>query len=73
MKSPHPFAVYSQGLLSSLFSKRLEHLGDALFLLFHVWVNIEVEGCGDVGMTKQHAYSLVVAVAFNTACSKTVA
>ena len=45
---------------SSLFSKRLEHLGDALFLLLHVWVNIEIKGCCDVGMTEQYTYSLVV-------------
>ena len=35
-----------------LFSQRLEHLGDALFLLLHVWVNIEIKGCCDVGMTE---------------------
>ena len=58
---------------SSLFSKRFEHLGNALFLLLHVRVNIEVEGCGDVGMTEQYAYCLVVAVAFNAACGKAVA
>ena len=57
----------------SLFSKRLEHLGDALFLLFHVRVNIEIKGCCNVGMTEQYAYSLVVAVAFNAACGKAVA
>ena len=56
-----------------LFSQRLEHLGDALFLLLHVRVNIEVEGCCNVGMTKQYAYGLVVAVAFNAACCKAVA
>ena len=56
-----------------LFSQRLEHLGDALFLLLHVRVNIEVEGCCDVGMTEQYAYGLVVAVAFNAACCKAVA
>ena len=55
-----------------LFSQRLEHLGDALFLLLHVRVNIEVEGCCNVGMTKQYAYGLVVAVAFNAACRKAV-
>ena len=58
---------------SSLFSKRLEHLGNALFLLLHVRVNIEVESCGDIGMTEQYAYGLVVAVAFNAACGKAVA
>ena len=36
-------------------------------------MNIEVEGCGDIGMTEQHTYGLVVAVALNAACSKTVA
>ena len=45
VESPHPFAFYSQCYFSSLFSKRFEHLGDALFLLFHVRVNIEIKGC----------------------------
>ena len=65
-------SLYSAFICSSLFSKRLEHLGDALFLLFHVWVNIEIKGCCDVGMTEQYAYGLVVAVAFNAACRKVV-
>ena len=56
----------------SLFSKRLEHLGDALFLLLHVRMNIELEGCGDVCMTVQYTYGLVVAVAFNATCRKAV-
>ena len=73
MESPHPFAFYSLYYFSSLFSKRLEHLVDALFLLLHVRVNIEVEGCCNVGMTEQYAYGLVVAVAFNAACCKAVA
>ena len=72
MESPHPFAFYCLCYFSSLFSKRLEHPGDALFLLFHVWVNIEIKGCCDVGMTEQYAYCLVVAVAFNAACRKVV-
>ena len=73
LKSPHPFAFYSLYFFSSLFSKRLEHLGDTLFLLFHIRVNIEIEGCGDVSMTEQHAYCLVVTVAFNATCGKAVA
>ena len=72
MESPHPFVFYSLCYYSSLFSKRLEHLGDALSLLFHVRVNIEIKGCCDVGMTEQYAYGLVVAVAFNAACGKAV-
>ena len=72
MESPHPFAFYSLCFFSSLFSKRLEHLGDALFLLFHVRVNIEIKGCCNIGMTEQYAYGLVVAVAFNAACRKVV-
>ena len=60
-------------LLFFLFSKRFEHLGDALFLLLHVRVNIEIKGCCDVGMTEQYAYCLVVAVAFNAACGKAMA
>ena len=73
MESPHPFAFYCLCYYSPLFSKRLEHLGDALFLLLHVRVNIEIKGCCDVGMTEQYAYGLVVAVAFNAACGKAVA
>ena len=72
MESPHPFAFYSLYYFSSLFSKRLEHLGDALFLLFHVRVNIEIKGCCNIGMTEQYAYGLEVAVAFNAACRKVV-
>ena len=72
MESPHPFVFYSLCYFSSLFSKRLEHLGDALSLLFHVRVNIEIKGCCDVGMTEQYAYGLIVAVAFNAACRKAV-
>ena len=57
----------------SLFSKRLEHLGDAFFLLLHVRVNIEIKSRCDIGMTEQYTYSLVVAVAFNAACGKAMA
>ena len=35
-------------------------------------MNLEIKGCCDVGMTEQHAYDLVVAVAFNAACRKVV-
>ena len=65
-------SLYSAFICSSLFSKRLEHLVDALFLLFHVRVNIEIKGCCNIGMTEQYAYGLVVAVAFNAACRKVV-
>ena len=73
MESPHPFAFYSLCYFSSLFPKRLEHPGDALFLLPHVRVNIEIKGCSNVGMTEQYTYCLVVTVAFNAACCKAVA
>lgn len=72
MESPPPFVFYRLCYFSSLFSKRLEHLGDALSLLFHVRVNIEIKGCCYVGMTEQYAYCLVVAVAFNAAYGKVV-
>ena len=36
-------------------------------------MNIEVEGCCDVGVAKQYAYSLIVAVALDAACGKAVA
>ena len=59
-------------IYNELFSQRLEHLGDSLFLLLHVRVNIEIKGCCNIGMTEQYAYGLVVAVAFNAACRKVV-
>ena len=71
--SPHPFAFYSLYFFFFLFSKRFEHLGNTLFLLLHVRVNIEIKGCCDVGMTEQYAYCLVIAVAFNAACGKAMA
>ena len=64
--------IYSHCFQASLFPKRLKHLGDTLFLLLHVRVNIEIKGCCNVGMTEQYAYGLVVAVAFNAACRKVV-
>ena len=73
MESPHPFAFYGLCYFSSLFSKRLEHLGDAHFLLLHVRVNIEIKGYSNVGMTEQYTYCLVVTIAFNAACRKAVA
>ena len=72
MRSKLITSLYSVLICSSLFSKRFEHLGDALFLLFHVRVNIEIKGCCNIGMTEQYAYGLVVAVAFNAACHKVV-
>ena len=59
--------------LYALFPKGLEHLCDATLLLFHVGVYIEIERCSDVGMTEQHADSLVVAVALNTASGEAMA
>ena len=49
------------------------HLIDALFLLFQIGMNIEIERGGDVGMPKNGADSLVVASALHTPCSKSVA
>lgn len=66
-----PFIAYATFL--PLFPKRLEHPGDALFLLPHIRVNIEIKGCSNVGMTEQYTYCLVVTVAFNAACCKAVA
>ena len=54
------------------FPRDLNIFVDALFLLFHVRVNIEIKGCCNIGMTEQYAYGLVVAVAFNAACRKVV-
>ena len=62
-----------QSIMIYVLPQRLKHLLDTSLLLLHIWVNIEVEGCCNVGMTKQYAYGLVVAVAFNAACGKAVA
>ena len=31
-----------------LFAKRLEHLGDTTFLLFHIWMDIKIESGTDI-------------------------
>jgi hypothetical protein len=72
----HPLHTYPMiflYFLGVLFPKRLEHPGDALFLLPHIRVNIEIKGCSNVGMTEQYTYCLVVTVAFYAACCKAVA
>ena len=45
-----------------LFIERFKHLGNAPFFLLHVGVNIEVERCGDVRMTQEHAHGFIVAI-----------
>ena len=52
------------------FPRDLNILVMHFFLLLHVRVNIEVESCSDVGMTKQYTYGLVVAVALNATSGK---
>ena len=59
--------------LHTLLSQRLQHPRDAAFLLFHVWMHIEVERGGDIGVTEQHTDRLVVAVALYAARSEAVA
>ena len=45
-----------------LFIERFKHLGYASFFLLHIGVNIEVERCGDVRMTQEHAHCFIVAI-----------
>jgi len=45
-----------------LFIERFKHLGYASFFLLHVGVNIEVERCGDVRMTQEHAHGFIIAI-----------
>ena len=54
-------------------SEGAEHFVDALFLLLSAGMDIEVEGCGYVGMTENDADGFVVAVAFYAAGCETVA
>ena len=52
------------------FLQAFKHLIDALFLLFHIRMHIEVEGRADIRMTKNDANGLVVTLAFNASCGK---
>ena len=45
-----------------LFIERFKHLGNASFFLLHVGVNIEIERCGYVRMTQEHAHGFIVAI-----------
>ena len=55
-----------------LFIERFKHLGNASFFLLHVGVNIEVERCGDVRMTQEHAHGFIIAIAFYATSGKAV-
>ena len=48
-----------------LLTEGFEHLGDATLFLLHVGVDIEVEGCGDVGVPQEDTYRFIIAVAFD--------
>ncbi len=54
-------------------AERFEHSVDALLLLFEVGMDVEVQGCADVCMTEDDTDGLVIAVALDTTCGKTVA
>ncbi len=56
-----------------LFVEGFKHPADAAFLLLHVGMHIQVERGGDVGVAKEHAHGLVVAVALDAACGEAVA
>lgn len=53
--------------------QRPEHLFDAALLLFHVGMDVEVEGGADVGMAEEDADGLVVAAALDAAGGEAVA
>ena len=48
----------------------LEHLVDTFLFLFHIRMNVEIEGRADICMTKYDTDGLVVTMAFNTSCCK---
>ena len=41
-----------QSIMIYVLPQRLKHLLDTPFLLFHIWVDIEVEGCADIRVPK---------------------
>lgn len=50
---------------SCLSPQRPEHLFDATLFLFHIGVDVEIEGGADIGMTEEGADGLVVTAAFD--------
>ena len=58
------------------FRKLLEHFShcfNALSFLLNIWMDIEVEGCADVGVAEENTDGFVVAFALDAASGKTVA
>ena len=51
-------------------AQSLEHAFYAFFLLIQVGMNVEIQRRAYAGMSKQHAYRLVVALTFDAACGK---
>ena len=56
-----------------LLSEVFKHLRNTTLLLFHIWMDIEVESCSDIRMPEQHTNRLIVTVTFDAACGETMA
>ena len=65
--------IVLHGCGSCFSPQRPEHLFDAALLLFHVGMDVEVEGGADVGMAEEDADGLVVAAALDAAGGEAVA
>lgn len=60
-------------IYTPLFSQRIKHPRNTPFLLFHVGMDVKIEGCRNVCMTQKGTYCLVVAAAFYTSGGKAMA
>ena len=49
-----------------------EHSVDTAFLLIEIGMDVQIEGCGDIGVPEQDADGLAVATGFDTARGKTM-
>lgn len=47
-----------------LYFQLSKHFINCLFLLFHIWMNIKIKSCADIGMSKQYTNSFIIAIAF---------
>ena len=60
------------GAVFFLGMQAFEHSVDTAFLLVEIGMDVQIEGCGDIGVPEQDADGLAVATGFDTTRGKTM-
>ena len=66
------FCIFAKKYDIWLYPQAFEHSVNTAFLLVKVGMDVEIEGCGDVGVTEEDADGFAVTAGFDTTRSKTM-